>query len=236
MKISVIFPTLNEEKTVGACIEMAQKVLSRHQYQYEIIVCDYSTDRTADIAEKCGATIVFCKRRGYGNAYHEGVQTSQGDILVMADADGTYNLMELPAFLDVLVSGKADLVIGDRFAKMEKGAMPWHKKAGNLFLTAVLNMLFGTRITDAHCGMRAVTRKAYEKMDLNCEGMEYASEMLVKAQQCNLRMKEVPITYGKRRGSPSKLNAVKDGWRHFAFLVCCWIRTVKEVTFFNLRC
>ncbi len=227
MKVSVIFPTLNEEKTISACIEAAQKVLS-YQYEYEIIVCDSSTDRTATIAEECGATVIFCERRGYGNAYHEGVKASQGDILVMADADGTYNIREIPQFLDILASGKADLVIGNRFAKMEKGAMSWHKKVGNIFLTAVLNMLFGTRITDTHCGMRAVTRKAYEKMGLNCEGMEYASEMLVKAQQCNLRMKEVPITYGKRRGSPSKLSAVKDGWRHFAFLVCYRIRTVKK--------
>ena len=226
MDISVIFPTLNEEETVKTCIEMAQKVLGP-RYTYEIIVCDSSTDRTAAIAKACGATVISCTNQGYGNAYHEGVKVSHGNILVMADADGTYNMMEIPLFVDVLVSD-ADLVIGNRFFNMEKGAMSWYKKVGNLFLTAVLNTLFGTRISDTHCGMRAVTRKAYKKMGLTCEGMEYASEMLVKAHQCNLRIKQVPISYGKRRGSPSKLNAVKDGWRHFAFLVCCWIDTVKK--------
>lgn len=226
MDVSMIFPTLNEEETVGTCIEMAQNVLSP-RYAYEIIVCDSSTDRTAAIAKRCGATVVFCTKKGYGNAYHEGVKASHSTILVMADADGTYNIMEIPPFLEILMAGKADLVIGNRFANMEKGAMPWHKKVGNRFLTAVLNTLFGTRISDTHCGMRAVTREAYEKMGLNCGGMEYASEMLVKAHQCNLRIREVPISYGKRRGSPSKLNAVKDGWRHFVFLVCCWIDTKK---------
>jgi glycosyltransferase involved in cell wall biosynthesis len=221
MKVSVVFPTLNEEETIQICIEKAQNVLKSYHFPYEIIVSDSSTDETARIAEGLGAVLVYPENRGYGNAYLKGLKVSHGDILVMADADNTYDLMELPQFLDLLVSGEADFVIGNRFThNMEKGALPWYRKyMGNPALTLLLNVLFGTRIKDAHCGMRAFTRTAYETMDLSCGGMEFASEMIVEAKRLNLRIKEVPISYYKRENSPSKLNSLRDGWRHLKFLI-----------------
>lgn len=224
MKVSVIFPTLNEEETVGTCIRKAQKILNQYPLESEIIVSDSSTDNTGSIAEELGAQIVHPEKRGYGNAYLKGFQAATGDILAMADADDTYDLMELPQFLDPLLSKKADFVIGNRFTnRMEKGAIPWYRKVGNPVLTLVLNILFRTHVKDAHCGMRAMTRTAYEKMNLVCEGMEFASEMIVEAKRCNLHIEEVPISYSKRGGSPSKLNSARDGWRHLKFLVQRWV-------------
>lgn len=221
MKVSVVFPTLNEEDTVGACIKKAQEVLSQYAVDKEILISDSSTDNTVKIAEELGARIVYPETLGYGTAYIEGFRASEGDILAMADADGTYDLAELPHFLDPLFSGEADFVIGNRFTStMEKGAMPWHKKIGNYILTLLLNILFGSHMKDAHCGMRAMTRAAYEKMDLSCSGMEFASEMLVEATRCNLKIAQIPISYYRRGGSPSKLSSVRDGWRHLSFLIC----------------
>jgi glycosyltransferase involved in cell wall biosynthesis len=226
MKVSVIFPTRNEELTIGKCIVKALEALIQYSCETEVIVCDSSADSTPRIARDLGAAVISCGRLGYGHACRKGLEHSSGDIITICDADGTYPLGELQRFVEPLISGEADLVIGNRFTgTMEKGAMPWHHKyIGNPFLTGVLNLFFGMDIKDAHCGMRAVTRGAYEKMSLQCEGMEFASEMLVEARRCGLTIRQVSIPYFSRR-SPSHLDSFSDGWRHFSFLISHWIKS-----------
>ncbi|MGC1120988.1 MAG: glycosyltransferase family 2 protein [Candidatus Methanofastidiosia archaeon] len=226
MKVSVIFPTRNEEFTIMGCIVKVRETLGQYSFDTEVIVCDSSTDSTPQIARDLGAAVIYCDKLGYGYACRKGLQHSSGNILVICDADGTYPLEELQRFVEPLISGEADLVIGNRFTgAMEKGAMPWHHKyIGNPFLTGVLNLFFGMDIKDAHCGMRAITRGAYEKMNLQCEGMEFASEMLVEAKRFGLTIRQVPIPYFSRR-SPSHLDSFSDGWRHFSFLISHWIRS-----------
>jgi glycosyltransferase involved in cell wall biosynthesis len=226
MKVSVIFPARNEELTIGKCIVKTLEALVQSSCETEVIVCDSSADSTPRIARDLGATVISCSRLGYGYACRKGLEHASGDIMVICDADGTYPLGELQSFVEPLISGEADVVIGNRFTEtMEKGAMPWHHKyVGNPFLTGVLNFFFGMDIKDAHCGMRAITRKAYENMNLQCEGMEFASEMLVEAKRCGYTIRQVPISYFSRR-SPSHLDSFSDGWRHFSFLISRWIKS-----------
>ncbi|MBU7014301.1 MAG: glycosyltransferase family 2 protein [Theionarchaea archaeon] len=226
MKVSLVFPTRNEKLTIGGCINKAREALRQNSFDVEVIVCDSSVDATPQIALDLGADVISCTTLGYGRACRTGLHHSSGNVIVICDADGTYPLEILEEFIEPAISGEADLVIGNRFTSiMEKGAMPWHHKyVGNPFLTGVLNLLFGMDIKDAHCGMRAVTRKAYQNMHMKCDGMEFASEMLVEAKRCGLTIRQVPIPYFSRR-SPSHLNSFSDGWRHFWFLVSRWIRS-----------
>ena len=219
-EVSVVIPSLDEEGTIGRCIEKVKKVFNENHIDGEIIVADNSTDKTAEIAKSLGATVITPEKRGYGNAYLAGLSCAKGDFIVIADSDGTYNLSEIPKFLAPLIKGDADFVIGNRFGgNILKGAMPWHHRyIGNPILTEILNWLFRTKISDAHCGFRAFTREAYEKMNLRTSGMEFASEMVVEAARENLRIKEVPITYYPRI-APSKLHSFSDGWRHLRFMM-----------------
>jgi len=220
-EVSVVMPSLNEEGTIGRCIEKVKAVFNENHIDGEIIVADNSTDNTAEIAKSLGAaTVITPEKRGYGNAYLAGLSCAKGDFIVIADSDGTYNLSEIPKFLAPLIKGDADFVIGNRFGgNILKGAMPWHHRyIGNPILTEILNWLFRTKISDAHCGFRAFTREAYEKMNLRTSGMEFASEMVVEAARENLRIKEVPITYYPRI-APSKLHSFSDGWRHLRFMM-----------------
>jgi len=219
-EISVVMPSLTEEGTIGRCIEKIKKVFNENHIDGEIIVADNSTDRTPEIAKSLGATVITPEKKGYGNAYLAGLSHAKGDFIVIADSDGTYDLLEMPKFLVPLIKGEADFVIGNRFGgNILKGAMPWHHRyIGNPILTKVLNRLFKIEISDAHCGMRAFTREAYEKMNLKTGGMEFASEMIVEAARKNLRIKEVPITYYPRI-APSKLHSFGDGWRHLRFMM-----------------
>ena len=217
--ISIIMPSMNEEKTIGICIKKSLAVIDNYKFEGEIIVVDNSTDRTAEIAESMGA-IVIKAVKGYGNAYITGLSRSKGDYIAIVDADNTYNILEFPKFFDLLISGDADFIIGSRLkGNIKKGAMPLlHQYIGNPLLTWVLNLLFKTRISDAHCGMRAFTRDALNKMSIKTHGMEMASEMVIEAVDKNLRIKEVPITYYVR-DAPSKLRSFQDGWRHLRFMI-----------------
>ncbi len=219
-EVSVVIPSLNEEGTIGRCIEKVKGVFNENHIDGEIIVADNSTDKTAEIAKSLGATVITPEKKGYGNAYLAGLSCAKGDFIVIADSDGTYNFEEMPKFLEPLIKGDADFVIGNRLGgNILKGAMPWHHRyIGNPILTKILNWLFRIGISDAHCGMRAFTREAYEKMNLRTGGMEFASEMIVEAARKNLRIKEVPITYYPRI-SPSKLHSFNDGWRHLRFMM-----------------
>jgi glycosyltransferase involved in cell wall biosynthesis len=217
--VSVVLPALNEEQTIGSCIQLIQRAFQDQGLDGEIIVADSSTDRTPEIARSLGAVVVHPAARGYGNAYITGFSHAKGEYVVMGDADGTYDFTELPALIAPLRKG-ADLVIGSRFAgKMDPGAMTWlHRYIGNPFLTWLLNRIFHTNYTDTHSGYRAIRREALERLRLTSSGMEFASEMLVAANREHLRIEEVPIHYYPRK-TPSNLHSFADGWRHVRFIL-----------------
>lgn len=217
--LSIVMPSMNEEETIRICIEKSQSIFKKYGLEGEIIVVDNSSDKTAEIAASMGAKVIG-PIKGYGNAYLKGLAEAKGDYIAIADADNTYDLLELDKFLDPLLAGEADFIMGSRLkGNIKKGAMPWlHQYIGNPFLTAMLNFLFKTKISDAHCGMRAFTKEALEKMNLRTHGMELASEMVIEAAKCGLRIKEVPITYYSRK-TPSKLRSFQDGWRHIRFMM-----------------
>lgn len=186
----------------------------------EVIVVDNgSSDRSAERAAARGATVVREERRGYGSAYLTGLEAARGELIVLADADGSYPLGDLSPFLAPLREG-ADLVLGSRFSgSIERGAMPFlNRWVGNPVLTGTLNLLFRARVSDAHCGLRALRRDALPTLDLQTTGMEFASEMVVKAAKRRLRIAEVPISY-RVRGGTSKLSPSRDAWRHLRFML-----------------
>ncbi|MEM2240476.1 MAG: glycosyltransferase family 2 protein [Candidatus Bathyarchaeia archaeon] len=220
-RISVILPSRDEAETIGECIRRIRDVFNRHNINGEIIVSDNSNDGTPEIAKSLGAKVVTPDRLGYGYAYLYGFKHASGDILVLGDADGTYDFSEMPRLLEPILKGEADLVIGSRLkGKIEKGAMPWlHRYVGNPALTFLLNVFFKANVSDAHCGFRAIRKDALEKLNLKSYGMEFASEMILKASLMGLRIKEVPITYHPRKGGRSKLKSFRDGWRHLKFML-----------------
>lgn len=218
--VSIVIPCMNEEMTIGVCIRKAISVLEQENLDGEIIISDNSTDNSRDIARKMGAKVVIPENKGYGNAFIEGFRHAKGTYVLLADADNTYDISEMPKFLKPLMDGDSDLVIGTRLkGDIKKNAMPWlHRFIGNPLLTGTLNELFKTKLSDAHCGMRAIRREAYYKLDMKSEGMEYASEMIIEAARKKLRISEVPITYYPRL-TPSKLHTWGDGWRHLRFMM-----------------
>ncbi len=219
-EISVVIPCLDEEDAVGVVVDGAWDGIERSGRTGEVIVVDNgSTDRSAEIAAAHGATVVREERPGYGSAYLAGLAQARGDYLVMGDADATYPLAELAPFVERLAAGD-DLVMGSRFDGTIHGeAMPWlNRHIGNPILTGMLNLFFGVKVSDAHCGMRAVRRDALPTLDLHSTGMEFASEMVFKAFRRGLRVSEIPIDYYPRVGE-SKLNRFGDAWRHVKFML-----------------
>jgi glycosyltransferase involved in cell wall biosynthesis len=217
--VSVVLPCLNEVDSVAAVVREAADALAAAHVDGEIVVVDNgSTDGSAIAAAEAGACVVDEPRRGYGSAYLAGFAAAQGRYVVMADADGSYDLAALPAFLAALDAG-SDLVMGSRFrGRIAPGAMPWlHRYVGSPVLSGLLNVLYKTGVGDAHCGMRAFRRDALERMHLRMPGMELASEMIVNAARAGLRITEVPVGYRVRTGR-SKLHTLRDGWRHLRFL------------------
>ncbi|GAC1441708.1 MAG: glycosyltransferase [Solirubrobacteraceae bacterium] len=217
--VSVVIPCLNEEENIERCVAAAREALAAGGLEGEVIVVDNaSEDRSAELARAAGATVVLESRRGYGSAYLAGFAAARGDYIVMADADLTYDFGEIPQFVAHLTGG-AELVMGDRMDNIKPGAMPWlHRYIGNPVLTGILNLLFRTGVKDAHCGMRALRRDVLGRLDLRTTGMEFASEMVIRAAKEGLRIAEVPIEYHPR-GGESKLSSFRDGWRHLRFLL-----------------
>jgi glycosyltransferase involved in cell wall biosynthesis len=219
-QISVLIPCLNEEEAVGRVVDRAFEGIRRSGRTGEVVVVDNgSTDASAEVAAAHGARVVSEPRRGYGSAYLTGLASVRGELIVMGDADETYPLEELGPFVDRLESGD-DLVIGSRFAgTIHGGAMPrLNRFVGNPILTGMLNVLFGVKVSDAHCGMRALRRDAVPTLDLHSTGMEFASEMVFKAYRRGLKVSEIPIDYFPRTGE-SKLNRFGDAWRHVRFML-----------------
>jgi glycosyltransferase involved in cell wall biosynthesis len=217
--VSVVIPCLNEAENIGACVAAALEAIARMGVAGEVVVADNnSEDDSARLAERAGARVIVERRRGYGSAYLAGFAASRGRYIVMADADLTYDFKEIPRFVAALQEG-AEMVIGDRMDNIQPGAMPWlHRYVGNPALTGLLNLFFRTGISDAHCGMRALRRDVLPRLDLRTTGMEFASEMVIRAAKENLRIAEFPIEYHPR-GGESKLSSFRDGWRHLRFLL-----------------
>jgi len=220
--VSVVIPCLNEEHTVGACVANAIAAIEQLGMPGEVVVCDNgSTDDSRRIAEQAGARVVTCAERGYGNAIRTAIAAARGEMIVMADADGSHDLSSLEEFVRPLQHG-ADLVIGNRFVGgIEAGAMPWlNRCVGNPGLTWLINRLFHTGVGDTQCGLRAFTRTTAKELALNSSGMELASEMLVKAAKRGFHIQEVPTKmFRDGRDRAPHLLPGRDGWRHLKFLL-----------------
>jgi glycosyltransferase involved in cell wall biosynthesis len=217
--VSVVIPCLNEAQNIERCVTDAREALARMGVDGEVVVADNgSEDDSARLAERAGALVVVEPRRGYGSAYLAGFEASRGRYIVMADADLTYDFDDIPRFVAALEDG-AEMAIGDRMDNIQPGAMPWlHRYVGNPLLSGLLNLFFRTGVNDAHCGMRALRRDVLPRLDLRTTGMEFASEMVIRASKENLRIAEFPIEYHPR-GGESKLSSFRDGWRHLRFLL-----------------
>jgi glycosyltransferase involved in cell wall biosynthesis len=217
--ISIVLPCRNEEKTIGICItKIKDAMATMGEDSYEIIVSDSSKDLSPFIAKDLGAKVVKHKK-GYGDAYLEGFKHASGKYMIIGDSDNTYDFSDIPKFIFYLRQGY-DFVLGNRLNRsMKKAAMPWlHRYIGNPMLSALLRLFFNANIKDAHCGIRAFTKEALDKMELRTKGMEFASEMIVKAIKNNLKIKQIPVIYYPRLGK-SKLSSFSDGWRHLRFML-----------------
>ncbi len=219
--ISVVIPCLDEASSIGAVIDAALAGTAKAGAVGEVLVVDNgSTDRSAEIARAHGARVVAEKQRGYGAALRRGFREARGVILVMADGDLTYDLSRLDELVEPIRRGEADFVIGNRMHNIRPGSMPrLHRYVGNPVLSLALRMMFHSNaVRDAHCGMRAIRREAYLRLRCVTTGMEFASEMVVRALHAGLRIAERDIIYHARVGD-SKLHSFRDGWRHLRFLM-----------------
>jgi len=217
--VSVVIPCLNEAATISECVRRARLALEANRLEGELIVVDNgSDDGSGELAAQAGAHVVWEPERGYGSAYLAGLAAARGRYVVMADADLTYDFNEIPRFVAELQDG-ADMVIGNRMKNIHPGAMPWHHRyIGNPLLSGFLNLLFRSGVEDAHCGMRALRREVLPRLDLRTTGMEFASEMVIRAAKEKLDLRQFPIEYHPR-GGESKLSSFRDGWRHLRFLL-----------------
>ncbi|HWE98672.1 MAG TPA: glycosyltransferase family 2 protein [Caulobacteraceae bacterium] len=223
--VSFVMPCLDEVLSLAVCIEACKEALvelaARFGLKGEIIIADNgSTDGSQALAERLGARVVAVPQKGYGAALRGGFEAARGRYLVMGDADGSYNFREAVDMVGELVGG-ADLCMGSRFAGgIARGAMPWKNRyIGNPLLTGALNLLFGTKVGDAHCGLRALTKAAFERLDLDGDGMEFASEMVIKAILKGEKIAQRPATLSPDlRDRPPHLRPWRDGWRHLRYL------------------
>ena len=219
-EISLIIPTRNEAETICECIRKAQLAFAKSGLEGEVIVSDSSSDQTPKYCRILRAKNCPPEKLGYGNAYLAGFDEAQGDFIVLMDGDLTYDPGAIPSMLALLQNGDYDMVMGSRLkGEILPGAMPaLHRYIGNPVLTWMLNQLFSTGISDAHCGLRAITSEGLKRLRLKSGGMEFASEMVIEAASKDLRIAEVPITYYPRKGD-SKLHSFTDGWRHLRFMM-----------------
>lgn len=222
IELSIIMPCLNEAETLGTCIAKAQSFLHAFKIQGEIIIADNgSTDGSQEIAKKMGAKVLDVRERGYGNALKGGIMASRGKYIIMGDADDSYDFTALEDFVVKLRNGY-DLVMGNRFkGGIKAGAMPpLHKYLGNPVLSGIGRLFFKTSAKDFHCGLRGFNKASIDRLELKTTGMEFASEMVVKASLHRLKIMEVPTTLSPDgRNRPPHLRSWHDGWRHLRFLL-----------------
>lgn len=221
-ELTILMPCLNEAETLATCVQKARHFLLRHEVSGEVLVADNgSRDGSQEIAERCGARVVNVPIRGYGAALHAGIREARGRYIIMGDADDSYDFTNLMPFVERLREGD-DLVMGNRFlGGIAPGAMPpLHRYLGNPVLTFLGRLFFKSPARDFHCGMRGFSRIAATRMDLQPTGMEFASEMVVKASLLHLKVSEVPATLARDgRSRPPHLRSWRDGWRHLRFLL-----------------
>jgi glycosyltransferase involved in cell wall biosynthesis len=217
-RVSVVIPCLNEAENIQECVGLAFAALRDAGLDGEVIVVDNgSEDGSAALARTAGATVIEEPRRGYGQAYLTGFEGASGDYIVMIDADLTYDFNEIPRFVKELEGG-AELVMGNRMGSIDPGAMSITSRIGNPILTGFLNLLHSTPARDAHCGLRALRRDVLQELDLRSTGMEFASEMVIRASKVGLEVHELPIELHVR-GGESKLSPFRDGWRHLRLIL-----------------
>ena len=224
VELSIVMPCLNEESTVGSCVRDAMCFLKENDINGEILVVDNgSKDASADMARQQGAIVITEPLVGYGNALRTGFTNAAGKIIIMGDCDTTYDFSNLREMYDLLDSGTCDLVVGNRYTGgIEKGAMSIVHKLGVRFLSFCGRKRYDVDIYDFHCGLRGLTKGAYEQMQLECEGMELATEMIAKAAKNELRIRELPVPLRKCRiERKSKLRTIRDGMRHILYMMRC---------------
>lgn len=218
--VSIVIPSLNEEKNIQNVLINCLKAIEKNKLKAEVILMDSSTDETRDIAEKLGVKVYKTAKKGLGYAYIKSLKYIKGEYVVMGDADGTYDFLELDRFVKKLDEGY-DFVMGTRLkGDIKEGAMPWsHRHIGTPILTFFINLLFKTKISDCNSGLRALTKSAFQQMQLESYGWEYASEMIVKASLLNLKITEVPVTlHPDKFGRKSHLNPVSAGWDNLRYI------------------
>ncbi len=223
VELSVVMPCLNEAATLPTCIQEARTALAQAGIEGEVIIADNgSTDGSQALAESLGARVVPVTAKGYGSALRGGIEAARGRFVLMGDSDASYDFSHLGRFVERLRAG-ADLVMGNRFrGGIQPGAMPWKNRyLGNPLLSGLGRLFFKTPVGDFHCGLRAFTRDAYRRMDLRTTGMEFASEMVIKAMLLGLKVGEVPTTLRPdgRGGRAPHLRPWRDGWRHLRFML-----------------
>jgi glycosyltransferase involved in cell wall biosynthesis len=219
LEVSVVIPCLDEAENIEECVRLSLDAIAAAGLRGEVVVADNgSEDGSAELAAAAGARVVHEPRRGYGSAYLAGFAAARGEYIVMLDADMTYPFEEIGHFVEELRRG-AQLVMGDRMDNIQPGAMHWvNRYIGNPLLSGTLNLFFRTGIRDAHCGMRGLRRDVLPTLDLRTTGMEFASEMVIRASKEKLDIREFPISYAPR-GGETKLSRWRDGWRHLRFLL-----------------
>ena len=222
IEVSVVLPCLDEERTLAGCIDTIQNAFKLHDLVGEIIVADNgSVDGSREIARLRGVRLESVNDRGYGNALRGGIAAARGKYIIFGDADGSYDFMDVPRFVIKLREGN-ELVMGNRFkGEIHDGAMPWlHRYLGNPVLSALGRLFFGVQVGDFHCGLRGFSKTAYDRMELRSSGMEFASEMVIKAALHGLRTGEIPIELRPDgRNRPPHLRTWRDGWRHLRFMM-----------------
>ena len=221
-ELTILIPALNEEKTIEIVIKKAQKWLNDRNIDGEILIANNgSTDITKEIALKNGARVIDIEQKGYGSALISGIENSKGKYIIFGDADDSYNFLEIDGMYDKLKDGN-DIVIGNRYAgKMEKGSMKFsHKFIGTPILSFLIRKKFKLNLNDINCGLRGIKKDAIIKLNCKSSGMEFASEMLIKAAKAKLKIEEIPINFYKdKRNSKPHLKTLQDGVRHLKIIL-----------------
>ena len=222
VELTVLIPCLNEEKTIGICIDKINKLFNDYKITGEILVVDNnSIDNSSKIAKSKGARVIFLKEKGYGNALKYGFLNANGEYIIFADADNSYNFSEIYPFIESL-RNNYDFVIGNRYGgKIEKGAMPFsHRYIGTPIISFLGNFLYKANIKDYNCGLRGIKRQVANEIKLESSGMEFASEMIIKIVKGKYKINQIPINlYKDGRNAKSHLNTIRDGFRHVKILI-----------------
>lgn len=220
--LTVIMPCLNEESTVGLCVEEALAFIREHGIKGEVLVVDNgSVDASAQAAARHGAFVLKEPERGYGSAIRTGLAAGRGRVLILGDCDTTYDFRHMEDIYEPLAHGSCDMIVGNRFAcEMERGAMPFSHRIGVRFLSALGRWMFHTDVYDFHCGLRGISGEAVERLSLHTSGMEFATEMIAEAARHKLRISQIPVQLRRcAYKRSSKLRTVRDGFRHLGYIM-----------------